>query len=58
MQKTTFLKLEITNIQEYEELVAQAESILKKLEMFKLEAKHQAPSLSTEKEDKARPQKK
>lgn len=58
MQKTTILKLEITNLQEYEELLAQAESVLKKLETFKLEVKHQAPSLSMEKEDKAQPQKK
>ena len=58
MKKTTFLKLEITNLQEYEELIAQAESVFKKLETFKLEVKHQAPSLSMEKEDKARPQKK
>lgn len=58
MQKTTILKLEITNLQEYEELLAQAESVLKKLETFKLEVKHQAPYLSMEKGDKARPQKK
>lgn len=58
MQKTTILKLEITNLQEHEELLAQAESVFKKLETFKLEVKHQAPSLSTEKEDKAQPQKK
>ena len=58
MQKTTILKLEITNLQEYEELLAQAESVLKKLETFKLEVKHQAPSLSMEEGDKARPQKK
>ncbi len=58
MKKTTILKLEITNLQEYEELIAQAESVFKKLETFKLEVKRQAPSLSMEKEDKARPQKK
>lgn len=58
MEKTTILKLDITNIQEYEELLAQAESVLKKLETFKLEVKHQAPSPSMEKEDKAQPQKK
>ena len=58
MQKTTILKLEITNLQEYEELLAQAEAALKKLETFKLKVKHQAPSLSMEKEDKAQPQKK
>lgn len=58
MEKTTILKLEITNLQEYEELLAQAESVLKKLEAFKLEVKHQAPSLSMEKEDKAQSQKK
>ena len=58
MEKTTILKLEITNIQEYEELIAQAESVFKKLETFKLEVKHQAPSLSMEKEDKVQPQKK
>jgi len=32
MEKTTILKLDITNIQEYEELIAQAESVFKKLE--------------------------
>ena len=58
MKKTTILKLEITNLQKYEKLLAQAESVLKKLETFKLEVKHQAPSLSMEKGDKARPQKK
>ena len=58
MEKTTILKLEITNIQEYEELIAQAESVFKKLEAFKLEVKSQAHSPSTEKEDKAQPQKK
>ena len=58
MEKTTILKLEITNLQEYEELLAQAESVLKKLEAFKLKVKHQAPSLSMEKEDKVQPQKK
>lgn len=57
MQKTTILKLEVTNLQEYEELLVQAESVLKKLETFKLEVKRQAPSLSMEKEDKAQPQK-
>ena len=58
MKKTTILKLEITNLQEYEELIAQAESVFKKLETFKLEVKRQEPSLSMEKEYKARPQKK
>lgn len=58
MEKTTILKLDITNIQEYEELIAQAESVFKKLETFKLEVKHQGPSLSMEKEDKVQPQKK
>lgn len=58
MEKTTILKLEITNLQEHEELLAQAEAALKKLETFKLEVKHQAPSLSMEKEDKVQPQKK
>lgn len=58
MEKTVILKFEITNLQEYEELLAQAESVLKKLETFKLEVKHQALSPSTEKEDKAQPQKK
>ena len=58
MEKTTILKLDITNIQEYEELIAQAESVFKKLEAFKLEVKSQALSPSTEKEDKAQPQKK
>lgn len=58
MEKTTILKLDITNIQEYEELLAQAKSVLKKLETFKLEVKHQAPSPSMENEDKAQPQKK
>ena len=57
MEKTTILKLEITNIQEYEELITQAESVFKKLEAFKLEVKSQALSPSTEKEDKAQPQK-
>ena len=58
MEKTTILKLEITNLQEHEELIAQAESVFKKLEAFKLKVKHQAPSLSMEKEYKAQPQKK
>lgn len=58
MEKTTILKLEITNLQEYEELLAQAEAAFKKLETFKLEVKHQAPSPSMEKEDKVQPQKK
>lgn len=58
MEKTTILKLEITNLQEYEELLAQAEAAFKKLETFKLKVKHQAPSLSMEKEDKVQPQKK
>jgi len=58
MEKTVILKFEITNLQEYEELLAQAEDIFKKLEAFKLEVKSQALSPSTEKEDKAQPQKK
>lgn len=58
MEKTTILKLEIANLQEHEELLAQAEAALKKLETFKLEVKHQGPSLSMEKEDKVQPQKK
>ena len=57
MEKTVILKFEITNLQEYEELLAQAEDIFKRLKEFRLELKSQALSPSTEKGDKAQPQK-